>query len=111
MAVLWLWLWLWAVGCVVCCVLSVDALYTAIVSAYVEALLLGGQSLAFFVEGARSQSGKMLHPKTAMLKYALMLLLLLHPAPAPCPCAVCCALSHPFFVAAFWCLVFGSKVL
>ncbi len=40
-----------------------DSLYTAILQKYVELLLANGQSLEFFIEGTRSRTGKMLHPK------------------------------------------------
>jgi glycerol-3-phosphate O-acyltransferase len=46
---------------------AADPLYTAIFSAYIEHLLADGQSLEFFVEGTRSRSGKMLHPKIGLL--------------------------------------------
>ena len=44
-----------------------DALYTAIFSEYVKHLLGDQQSIEFFIEGTRSRSGKMLHPKTGLL--------------------------------------------
>lgn len=47
---------------------SVDGyLYMKIFQLYVRTLLCDGQSLEFFLEGTRSRSGKMLHPKTGML--------------------------------------------
>lgn len=44
-----------------------DELYSAIFSTYVAALLSQNQSIEFFIEGTRSRSGKMLHPKLGML--------------------------------------------
>ena len=44
-----------------------DRLYSAIYNAYVEQLLVDNRSIEFFIEGTRSRSGKMLHPKTGML--------------------------------------------
>jgi glycerol-3-phosphate O-acyltransferase len=46
-----------------------DQLYQAIFQEYVTRLLQDGISLEFFVEGTRSRSGKMLHPKLGMLSY------------------------------------------
>lgn len=46
---------------------SDDPLYTSIYGAYIEQLLIDGKSIEFFIEGTRSRSGKMLHPKTGML--------------------------------------------
>ena len=44
-----------------------DALYAAIFQQYVQQLLRDGQSIEFFIEGTRSRSGKMLHPKLGLL--------------------------------------------
>ena len=44
-----------------------DRLYTAIFSTYVTQLLIDSQALEFFIEGTRSRSGKMLHPKLGLL--------------------------------------------
>ena len=42
-------------------------LYLKIFELYLKTLLCDGQSLEFYIEGTRSRSGKMLHPKTGML--------------------------------------------
>ena len=42
---------------------AADKLYSAILQKYAELLLAQGQSLEFFIEGTRSRTGKMLHPK------------------------------------------------
>lgn len=47
--------------------ISQDKLYYAIFSEYVKQLLRDHQSMEFFIEGTRSRTGKMLHPKTGML--------------------------------------------
>jgi len=48
---------------------SVDGyLYMHIFQLYVRTLLCDGQSMEFYIEGTRSRSGKMLHPKTGMLQ-------------------------------------------
>jgi len=48
--------------------LNADAyLYQTIFKIYLQTLLVDGQSLEFYIEGTRSRSGKMLHPKTGML--------------------------------------------
>lgn len=44
-----------------------DELYSAIFKEYVSQLLCDGQSLEFFIEGTRSRSGKLLHPKMGLL--------------------------------------------
>ena len=47
---------------------SVDGyMYLKIYEIYLKTLLCDGQSLEFYIEGTRSRSGKMLHPKTGML--------------------------------------------
>jgi 1-acyl-sn-glycerol-3-phosphate acyltransferase len=46
---------------------SQDKVYSSIFQEYVVRLLQNGQSLEFFLEGTRSRSGKLLHPKTGML--------------------------------------------
>ncbi|CAJ1400187.1 unnamed protein product [Effrenium voratum] len=42
-------------------------LYTAVVAAYMEGLLLRGANVKFFSEGGRSRSGKLLQPKIGLL--------------------------------------------
>jgi glycerol-3-phosphate O-acyltransferase len=44
-----------------------DILYATIFREYVQRILCDGQSLEFFIEGTRSRSGKMLHPKFGLL--------------------------------------------
>lgn len=44
-----------------------DALYQAILNEYVQQLVKDNQFLEFFIEGTRSRSGKILHPKLGML--------------------------------------------
>jgi glycerone phosphate O-acyltransferase/fatty acyl-CoA reductase len=46
---------------------SGDKLYSTIFGEYVKQLLVNGHSLEFFIEGTRSRSGKMLHPKMGLL--------------------------------------------
>ncbi len=46
---------------------SGDALYVAVLSAYVRKILQDGYNMEFFIEGTRSRSGKMLPPKFGML--------------------------------------------
>jgi glycerone phosphate O-acyltransferase len=46
---------------------SSDQLYSIIFREYVQRILTDGQSLEFFIEGTRSRSGKMLHPKMGLL--------------------------------------------
>jgi glycerol-3-phosphate O-acyltransferase len=44
-----------------------NALYAAVFSEYVAQLVGEGFSLEYFIEGGRSRSGRLLHPKTGML--------------------------------------------
>jgi glycerol-3-phosphate O-acyltransferase len=44
-----------------------NKLYTVVFSEYVSFLLQRGSPLQFFIEGGRSRTGKLLHPKTGML--------------------------------------------
>lgn len=44
-----------------------DHLYTAIFREYVSFLCSHGYSMEFFIEGTRSRTGRLLHPKTGML--------------------------------------------
>lgn len=44
-----------------------DRLYTTLLRAYLRKLLWEGYSLEFFIEGTRSRTGKLLHPKFGML--------------------------------------------
>ena len=48
-----------------------DALYSAILRAYMQTLLVHNQVVEFFIEGTRSRSGKMLLPRYGMLDMAL----------------------------------------
>lgn len=48
-----------------------DALYRAVFSEYVQAILCATQPLEFFVEGTRSRSGKSLYPKFGLLQTAV----------------------------------------
>jgi len=45
-----------------------EELYQAIFSEYIKVLLRHSQPIEFFLEGTRSRTGKMLHPKLGMLK-------------------------------------------
>jgi len=47
--------------------ISKDPIYFAIFSEYVKQLLRDHNSMEWFIEGTRSRTGKMLHPKTGML--------------------------------------------
>ncbi|MCK5798965.1 MAG: 1-acyl-sn-glycerol-3-phosphate acyltransferase, partial [Deltaproteobacteria bacterium] len=44
-----------------------DALYSALLKAYVAELLKEGHNLEIFIEGGRSRTGKVLHPKLGLL--------------------------------------------
>jgi glycerol-3-phosphate O-acyltransferase len=44
-----------------------DALYTAVLALYLEALLAQGLPIEFFIEGGRSRTGAMLAPRTGLL--------------------------------------------
>lgn len=44
-----------------------DMLYQTIMTEYVQRLLRDNHSVEFFIEGTRSRTGKMLHPKTGLL--------------------------------------------
>jgi glycerol-3-phosphate O-acyltransferase len=44
-----------------------DRLYPAVVDAYLRKLVQGGQAIEFFLEGARSRTGKLLPPKLGLL--------------------------------------------
>ena len=48
-----------------------DALYSALVQAYMDTLLQNGFNLECFVEGGRSRTGKLLQPKLGMLGFFL----------------------------------------
>jgi glycerol-3-phosphate O-acyltransferase len=42
-------------------------MYYAIFTEYVNQLLRDNQAIEFFIEGTRSRTGKMLHPKVGLL--------------------------------------------
>jgi glycerol-3-phosphate O-acyltransferase len=44
-----------------------NRLYTAVFNEYMHFLLTKGHSMEFFIEGGRSRTGRLLHPKTGML--------------------------------------------
>src|SRR5882672_704441 len=44
-----------------------NALYTVVFMKYLAAIMARGHSLEYFIEGGRSRSGRLLHPKTGML--------------------------------------------
>ncbi len=48
-----------------------DPLYSAVLRAYFQALVVANQPVEFFIEGTRSRSGKVLTPKTGMLEMML----------------------------------------
>lgn len=48
-----------------------NRLYTAVIRAYVDALISRGQPLKFYPEGGRSRTGRLLAPKTGMLSMAV----------------------------------------
>lgn len=48
-----------------------DALYTAVFQSYLAVMLTQGFSLAFFLEGGRSRSGRLLAPKMGMINMIL----------------------------------------
>jgi glycerol-3-phosphate O-acyltransferase len=57
-----------------------DRLYGAVVDAYVRRLLKDGWPLAFFLEGGRSRSGKLLPPKLGLLSIVVDAVLQIGPA-------------------------------
>ena len=46
---------------------SGNALYTVVFMKYLAAIMARGHSLEYFIEGGRSRTGRLLHPKTGML--------------------------------------------
>ena len=44
-----------------------NALYTVVFMKYLAAIMARGHSLEYFIEGGRSRTGRLLHPKTGML--------------------------------------------
>ena len=50
---------------------SGNRLYTAVFNEYMHYLLTKGYSMNFFIEGGRSRTGKLLHPRTGMLTMVL----------------------------------------
>lgn len=44
-------------------------LYVAVLRQYIKALVREGYSIEFFIEGGRTRTGKIMHPKLGMLKY------------------------------------------
>jgi glycerol-3-phosphate O-acyltransferase len=44
-----------------------NALYTVVFMRYLAAIMARGHSLEYFIEGGRSRTGRLLHPKTGML--------------------------------------------
>lgn len=50
---------------------SGDEVYTAVVQAYIDALLSGGYNFECFIEGGRSRTGKLLPPKFGILSFIL----------------------------------------
>lgn len=48
-----------------------DALYTALVQAYIDTMLQSGHNLECFIEGGRSRTGKLLPPKFGILSFIL----------------------------------------
>ncbi len=46
-----------------------DKLYPVVLEAYIRRLLLEGLPQEFFLEGTRSRTGKLLHPKTGLLSF------------------------------------------
>ncbi len=45
-----------------------DPLYTAVFSEYLHQVLWRGHSVEYFIEGGRSRTGRLLHPRTGMLR-------------------------------------------
>ena len=45
-----------------------DPLYSAVFSEYVHQVLWRGHSVEYFIEGGRSRTGRLLHPRTGMLR-------------------------------------------
>jgi len=48
-----------------------DALYGALVQAYIDTLLQGGYNMECFIEGGRSRTGKLLPPKFGILSFIM----------------------------------------
>jgi glycerol-3-phosphate O-acyltransferase len=46
-------------------------LYVAVLRQYIKALVREGYSIEFFIEGGRTRTGKIMHPKLGMLKYLI----------------------------------------
>ena len=44
-----------------------NALYTVVFMKYLAAIMARGHSIEYFIEGGRSRTGRLLHPKTGML--------------------------------------------
>ncbi|MFM1887229.1 MAG: hypothetical protein RL026_2386 [Pseudomonadota bacterium] len=44
-----------------------NALYTVVFTSYLAAIMARGHSIEYFIEGGRSRTGRLLHPKTGML--------------------------------------------
>ena len=48
-----------------------DPLYTAVFSEYLHQVLWRGHSVEYFIEGGRSRTGRLLHPRTGMLRMTI----------------------------------------
>jgi glycerol-3-phosphate O-acyltransferase len=48
-----------------------NALYTVVFMSYMAAIMARGHSIEYFIEGGRSRTGRLLHPKTGMLTMTL----------------------------------------
>jgi glycerol-3-phosphate O-acyltransferase len=49
-----------------------NAIYTAVITQYLSTIMNRGHSLAYFIEGGRSRTGRMLEPKTGMLSMTVL---------------------------------------